>query len=233
MEVFDTLSPPQVDLWNAYIAAEQRGVRSECHGALRAFLDSLESVSQAKRNRWALWLAAQVVDEQVTIPIRMPLFREAVFPSLEVAVAERVPGAARWLAGFTQHFSKCSDLHQRLADGTLTEYTLLKKALEHDSNDNQSRQKLLDLLAAEFRHSLHELPSGVLYGQNGASVHECQEMREHVDEFIFHAERLGVIDRYSELLAECRLHYRTYADYLTDREGAKSYQDFLSNRETC
>ena len=158
----------------------------------------------------------------------MPLFRHAILPALEDAIAARTPGAARWLAGFAQHIYKCGDLKPRLIDGSLTEHALLLTAIEHDANDSIARRKLLDLLVRRLDYTLHELPSGVLYGHDGATVDQCREMLGELDDFTHHAEILGVTNDYSDLVAKCRFHYNTYAEYLTDRRGASCYADYLS-----
>ena len=158
----------------------------------------------------------------------MPLFRRAILPTLEAAIANRTPGAARWLAGFAQHIYKCGDLKPRLIDGSLTEHTLLLTAIEHDPNDSIARRKLLDLLVRRLDYTIHELPSGVLYGHDGATIDQCREMLDELDDFSHHAEILGVADDYSDLVGKCRFHYNTYAKYLTDRRGASCYADYLS-----
>ncbi|EKK01550.1 hypothetical protein RBSH_03111 [Rhodopirellula baltica SH28] len=158
----------------------------------------------------------------------MPLFRSVLLPALESAIAHRTPGAARWLAGFAQHIYKCSDLRPRLVDGTLAEHALLETALDHDPDDDHSRRKLLDLLVSRLNYTLHELPSGVLYGHDGASVDQCREMLEELDDFTRHADRLGLVGDYANLVAKCRFHYNTYSQYLTDRRGASCYADYLS-----
>ena len=207
---------------------EKRGLRSERNDALDRFLASFTLLSPTTRQEWALSLAAQIVDDGALMPVRMPLFRRVLFPALQSAVSERVPGAARWLAGFAQHIYQCSDLRSQLVDGTLTEHSLLETALEHDPDDEVARRKLLDLLVSRLNYTLHELPTGVLYGQDGATVDQCREMLGELDDFNHHANRLGVADNYADLVANCRFHYKTYAEYLTDRRGASCYADYLS-----
>ncbi len=222
------LSSPQLDLWNAYLEAESRGLRGERNDALKRFLAAFAELQETERHEWALDLASSVVDDGASTPIRMPLFRAILLPALQTAIAHRAPGAARWLAGFAQHFYRCPELRPRLVDGTLTEHALLETALEQDPADDRSRRNLVILLASRLHDTLHELPTGVLYGQDGATVDQCREMLQELDGFIHHANCLGVAEEYADLVANCQLHYKAYAAYLTDRRGASSYADYLS-----
>lgn len=222
------MSTPQSDLWNAYLEAENRGLRLERNDALERFLDSFTNLPLEAQHSWSLSLASKIVDDGESTPVRMPLFRRAILPALENGIATRTPGAARWLAGFARHIYKCGDLRPRLVDGSLTEHALLLTAIEHDPSDKIARRKLLDLLARRLNYTLHELPIGVLYGHDGASVDQCREMLGELDDFNHHAEVLGVTADYSDLVAQCHFHYNTYAEYLTDRGGASCYADYLS-----
>ena len=223
-----SLSRPQLDLWNAYLEAENRGLRSQHNDALERYLESFAALPVASQHEWSLNLASSIVDDGASTPVRMPLFRRCILPALEAAIATQTPGAARWLAGFAQHIYKCGDLKSRLIDGSLTEHSLLLTAIEHDANDTTARRKLLDLLVRRLNYTLHELPSGVLYGHDGATVDQCREMLGELDDFTRHAEILGVADDYSNFVAKCKFHYNAYAGYLTDRRGASCYEDYLS-----
>lgn len=222
------LSPPQSDLWNSYLAAENRGLRSERNASLDQFLDSFAELAPTVQREWALHFAASVIDDGDSTPVRMPLFRRVLLPHLQSAITDREVGSARRLAGFAQHIYRCTDLGPQLDNGSLTEHGLLLTALEHDPNDDSARRRLLDLLTSRLQYTLHELPSGVLYGHDGASIDECADLLAELDEFVIHAQLLGVADDHADLIADCRFHYNSYAQYLSDRNGAACYADYLS-----
>ncbi|WP_145944116.1 hypothetical protein [Fuerstiella marisgermanici] len=222
------LSSPPSDLWDVYLEAERRGLRGERNDALNRFLAAFAELHQTEQHDWALGLASNIVDDNASTPIRLPLFRSVLLPALETAIAQRTPGAARWLAGFVQQIYKCRELRPRLMDGTLTEHALLLTALDHDPGDDRSRRKLLGLLASRLNNTLHELPTGVLYGNDGASFDQCREMLQELDGFIRYANRLGIAEEYADLVANCQFHYKAYAEYLTDRREASCYADYLS-----
>lgn len=222
------LPKSQSALWNAYLESENRGLRSQRNDALDRFLNEFAELPSSTQREWAIAFAAGVVDGGDKTPVRMPFFRRVLLPHLQSAIANRVVGSARWLAGFAQHIYKCTDLRPQLYDGTLTEHGLLLTALEHDSNDVLSRRRLLELMTSRLQYTLHELPDGVLCGNNGASIDECRKLNAELDEFVHHTEALGVTDDYTGLIADCRFHYITYSKYLADRNGAACYADFLS-----
>ncbi|ERN42921.1 hypothetical protein KR51_00002190 [Rubidibacter lacunae KORDI 51-2] len=68
----------------------------------------------------------------------------------------------------------------------------------------------------------------MLNGRDSAPVEQCLEMLDELDDFNHHTEILGVTYDYSNWIAQCHVHYSTYAKYLTVRRGASCYEDYLS-----
>ena len=222
------LPKPQSDLWDNYLAAENRGLRQERNAALKAFLGAYRELSSDVQHRWALQLASRLIDEGDELPVRMPLFRRVLLPELQSAITDREPGSARWLAGFSQHIYKCADLRDQLADESFTEHGLLLTALDHHPDDNVARRRIIELGVSRLRYTLHELPTGVLYGIDGATIDECSELLAELDDFLAHVNYLGVAAEYTDLIDKCRFHYDAYAGYLANRHGASSYAEFLA-----
>ena len=219
------LPQPQSDLWNAYLETEALYLRSERNAALDRFLESFLALPQPNQHEWALRFVTESELQNVTI--RVPLFRRVLLPQLRSAVAARVPHCAQWLSRHAHLIYKCRDAIPDLPD-TYTEHGLLLTAIEHDPNDDTSRHRLVELISSHMDYTLHELPSGVLYGHDGATIPQCQEMLAELDDFVGHVKRLGLADDYADLISDCRSHYRSYATYLADPRGASSYAEFLS-----
>src|SRR5688572_29837718 len=176
------LTDYQRELWEAYLRAEGRAPRHQKVLALEAFLDSL-ATSPAGWHPWARAVAERVVDGGEDLVVRTPLFERAVFPALLAGHHAGVPGCARWLAGLSQHLSRCPRCQEQLPPEERTELGLLPAALRHDPSDGASRRRLIGHLAEQFRYSLHELPSGVLFGADGATPEECEELERELEEF--------------------------------------------------
>jgi len=221
------LTDNQRKLWEAYETAEDRAPRAEKLQVLNAFLDALVISPPADWFPWARSIAEQVVDHGLNFVIRRPLFERAVFPALLAGYQSRLPGSARWLAGLTQHLLHSPSCRESLPGGG-TELGLLCAAVKHDPGDRRSRLRLIDRIADRLRYSIHEVPAGVLYGIDGASPEQCQELEAELEDFRRLVEQECMQDRYAELIRACRLHFWGYRDYLLHREKYSSYAAYLS-----
>jgi hypothetical protein len=222
------LTDHQRKLWEAYEAAEDRAPRAEKLRALDAFLDVLVTSPPVEWYPWARSIAEQLVDHGVNLAIRRPLFERAVFPALLDGYQARLPGSARWLAGLSQQLLGCPACRERLQPEAATELGLLSAAIRHDPGDRRSRLRMIEKIADHLRFSLHELPAGVLYGMDGASLEQCQELEAELDEFCRLIAQEQMHKRYAELIRACRHHFRGYRDYLLHREKYESYAAYLS-----
>jgi hypothetical protein len=140
---------------------------------------------------------------------------------------QQEPGCARWLAGFSNLIYQSPECAESLGDEA-SEIALLRKALRLDQDDALARERLIHALRWQLEYSLHELPSGVLFGADGATVEECEKLQEELAEF----ERLvlahGTRAEHQEIIQECRLHYWAYPNYLRRRSQFESYADYLA-----
>ena len=102
--------------------------------------------------------------------------------------------------------------------------------MTQDPNDSRSRQQLIRIIANHLRYTLHELPAGVLFGTDGATVEQCDELLVELDEFrSLLAVEGGTVD-YAPLMTKCDQHFRAYKQYLLERLGHESYSRFLEKR---
>jgi len=155
-------------LWDAYLAAEKNRIRAVTMPALDQFIEAALKHECPVWHTWARNLAQQVADRQIDIPIRFPLFQRILLPALTHGIIHKRQGCARWLAHFNQqlYHSDCAELPAHLH----SKKGLLREALCIDPEDGPARTSLVEELADYFEYTLHELPAGVLYGANSASV---------------------------------------------------------------
>jgi len=224
------LTEVQHRLWETYQQAEGRAPRAEKLHALAAFLDSLADSPKGEWFAWAKSLAEQVVDQGAQVAIRRPLFRRAIFPALLAGHCAGLGSCARWLAGLSEHLRGCADCREQLASDEQTEVGLLRAALRHDPADHLSRRRLVEKMATWLRYTLHEIPSGVLYGADAASPEQCRELEQDLDEFCLLLAGEDSAQRYQDLIHDCRLHFREYRNYLLNRQAYNSYRDYLMRR---
>jgi hypothetical protein len=218
------LTTEQTALWQQYLQAEGRAPREQKLAALAAFLDALTGSPAADWHPWARALAERVVDGGEDFVVRMPLFERAVFPALHAGL----PGCARWLTGFAQHLNRSPACRSQLPADQQTELGLLLAAVRADPADHASRRRLIAAHAARLRYSLHELPSGVLYGMDGATPDECLELTRVLDEFYTLVAGTPDGPDYGELIEQCRLHFTAYRAFLLDRGESATYADYLA-----
>jgi hypothetical protein len=224
------LSQPQQHRWERYLATESRGTREDKLRTLNEFVEELLQSPEAAWKLWALDLTARIVDDGTDIPVRRPLFERILFPALAEALDAKSPGSARWLAGLSQHLYRCPACMERLGRARSSEWALLQAAVAHDPGDVRSRQKLIRVIANHFQYTLHELPAGVLFGTDGASVEQCDELLAELDEFRSLLAVDGRTGDYAPLVTECDHHFRSYKQYLLERPQHESYSGFLEAR---
>jgi hypothetical protein len=225
----DMLPQEVRDLWTAYEVAESRCPRHEKLTRLNSFVSRLLALPVERWSDWALSVACEYSDGNKQFEIRMPLFRAAIFPALKQAIENRVPGAARSLAALSQHLYRAKDCQSQLPPEQQTQIGLLLAALDHDPNDDQSRRKLIDALAWQLDYAIHEIPSGVLYGHDGATIEQCGELQAELDTFCRLMENTDLGDRYRSLIDECRFHFYHYPVYLADTAKFRSYAAYLDS----
>jgi hypothetical protein len=223
--------PETERLWTAYLQAERESVKETRVEALERLVGRLESLAEDTRTGWSLALAARVVDDHLDVPIRFPLFRRVLLPALIDGVLAQRPGCARWLADFEPLLFHSKEESERLPEGLRNPVGLLKEALRVDPADLSARSKLIGLRASYLGYTLHELPSGVLFGANGASADECGELLDVLAEFRADLEAAGRAGEYEKLLQECRRHFEGYREYLEKGCPGGSYEAYLKASE--
>src|SRR5262249_61642644 len=100
----------------------------------------------------------------------------------------------------------CPECRARLQPEEATELGLLLAAIRHDPGDRRSRLRLIERIADRLRFSLHEIPAGVLYGMDGASPEQCQELEAELDEVWRLVAKDKMQERYADLVGACRHH---------------------------
>ena len=119
------------------------------------------------------------------IPVRRTtLSEQSFFPALHAGGLETsTPGTARWLAGFAQLLYKSPSCSEQLPEDQRSEHGLLLRAVSENPSDIRAKKRLRTLMRSGFDYVLHELPSGVLYGQNGATIAQCDELLAELSDY--------------------------------------------------
>ena len=212
--------------WASYLGHERRGDRAAALAELRQLAEALEGNS-ARRNEWARKFLRQRAAGKGEHIIRTPLLEKVLFPYLEEQYRAGEADAARWLARLYPLLIRCPDCWE--AVGRPGAMDLWREVRRRDPGDEESRQALIALVASRIQYTLHELPTGVLFGRDGARREECAVLQEELAEFrglLRGAEE----ERYADLIGKADFHYRVYRDYLTDVQGHADYESFFTAR---
>ncbi len=188
-------------LWQRYLDSERAGVRTPRNEALLRFVESASALPETDRAAFVRDLVHRIVDEGESIPLRMPLFRDIVFPVLHRGLRERQPHHARWLAALCQVLYRCRECMASLAPDN-TEARLLRIALDHDPSDSAARLLLIKCEAQHLHYTLHELPAGVLFGNDGATAEECLELQQLLSYFVEQVRVAGIESTYRDLIEQ-------------------------------
>jgi hypothetical protein len=216
------------ELWAEYLRAEQDRIRCVMMPALERFIDGLLQLPAAAWREWAKGIAASVSDCGADLPVRFPLFRRVLLPALAEGVRRGEPGCARWLASFELLLLKSNE--SELPPELRTAVGLLTEAVRIDPGDERARRRLIALRASYLEYTLHELPSGVLYGDGGATPEQCDDLLQLLGEFKEHVSVTRQDDRFAELIRDCDFHYRAYADYRRAGAAPGGYEAYLGRR---
>jgi hypothetical protein len=159
----------------------------------------------------------EIIDYLTTkdITIRQPLYKHLIYPN-----------AIKGLLRLDQHLVSYQGYTK---DTKYSSWALLEKGLNLSPDDRE----LLELSESKTRnyltYTLHEMPTGVLYGANGASIEECDELIQEVEKYEIVCNKLQRDE--SELIEECKFYYSAYKAYLSVYKNYKNFDDYL-DKET-
>jgi hypothetical protein len=221
------ISPEIEQLWAAYVDSEKIRIRAESVRALERFIDAVVALPAVAWHPWARELAERVVDKKYDLPIRLPLFRAVIFPALRAGLDGSMPGCARWLAGLANLLYKSPACQEQLPQDLQSEWGLLVRAIRDDPTDLRAKKRLLQEMRYHCDYAVHEVPSGVLYGNHSASIAECDELLADLDAYEKLAQELGPEEEDLELIEEARFHIPAYRDYLSQPGRYQNYAAYL------
>jgi len=217
------------ETWEAYCRADRRGIRREYLDALETFLKALESSDTETRSAWVAEFVRLRFDENQDLPLRGPLLERAVFPYL---VSEYNVGSAAAALILVDLRASSLGNHRcwRSADSPGNGVELMTEAYRRNPTCDEIRKKLVKRHMFYLSYTLHELPTGVLYGCDGADKEQCKELLEFVQEI------RGLLTEeegkaYKQTLSRAEFHYRMYREYLLlpDRHP-NGYESFLAEQ---
>lgn len=105
---------------------------------------------------------------------------------------------------------------------------LLQLGLKIDAEDLDLLKYHLDVMDRYYANTIHEVPYGILYDHNGASIEQTQEMLNDLTDY----EKLSckLNQDHGELIAECRFYYTRWIAYLSNQAQYASFEACINQR---
>ncbi|MBS1159296.1 MAG: hypothetical protein H6R15_1715 [Proteobacteria bacterium] len=156
-------------LFEQYEAAKEQGNKGLATALIAKFIGTFST--DEERKEWTRWY---MVNRTFGHAVRHELFEGVMFPVLLVGHQRSDPWCIEVLERCAQNLYKADHLWSQV--GYQTEMQLAERRLELIPNDPKAKTRLLEHLIAWFRYSEHEWPAGILYGADGATEAQCQEI---------------------------------------------------------
>lgn len=185
--------------YERYKVFKEAGRRAEASAEIGLFVKSLETFDE--KSSFVRWFLEHEPQGQ---KIRHELYEHVIFPVLLDGYRRRDPWSLWWLAITAQNLYGAKHLWHQV-DG-ITDFALLQELHGLSPNDDQVRIKLLERQMEWFQFCVHEWPAGILYGMDGATLEQCQEIADAVECAI----QLDKEGRYTEFLADFSAKLRQY-----------------------
>jgi len=164
--------------------------------------------------------------QQEKIIIRHPLFLNIFYPILTSEIDKNNIEAIKSLIRLFEYLGNCQSLTN---DNRFSVWKLLEQGLQLSPNDKEFLRQYEEKQTDYFKYTLHELPTGVLYGANGATIEQCEDLLNELNKYKGVCEKLKIDNE--ELIAECKFYYSAYKDYLTIYKNYNGFGDYLDKKQ--
>ena len=195
-------------------------IRSDKNKKLNDFIDSIEANKDTLTLADILSVVNSLFDNGTTI--RHPFFLHVIYPVLSKGVDDDNFEAIKQLIRLFDYNGNFQNLTH---DKKYTVWSLLTKGLQLSPFDKELLTTYESRQEDYFDYTLHELPSGVLYGPNGATIEQCNELLSDLADYEEVCKKLNLDRR--ELISDCKLYYTSYKSYLTVYKDYNGFADYL------
>jgi hypothetical protein len=154
--------------------------------------------------------------------LRQPVFEKLIYPILAAGVEA---GDIYSIKTMVKLINYLYTYQSRIKDWKYDSADLIRVGLQLNPLDIELLNRKYDSAVRSLLFSIHEVPWCVLHGNSAASEQECYELLDYTNEFEKLSQSLGKND--TELLAECRYYYRSFAEYQADRASYLNFADYL------
>jgi hypothetical protein len=200
-----------IELFETYELQLAAGLRKAATESLARFIQSFSGLDEKRQ-----WSRAFLSRWQGTHKIRHELYQHVIFPVLLESYQSAEAWGIDWLARTTQNLYQAKQLWDQIDNKS--EVQLLNQLRTVTPHDEDVKRRLLARQIDWLRYCVHEWPSGILYGTDGATLPECAEIKEAVAE----ARELDVDGNYNDFLAEFDSRLNVYVMRLQSRQRERA-----------
>lgn len=164
-----------IEHYQEFRELEEKGLKKQASRALRDFISSFENGRE--KEEW-VWDYLPKLQNNRHSRIRHEIFHELVYPTLKAGYENNDFASTLWLGKLAQNIYQAQQLHEEL--DWVSELGLYNKSHEIDPSNDEARLLLLKAIVSWLEYSEHEWPSGILYGNDGATIEQCDEISAEV-----------------------------------------------------
>jgi len=197
------------ELYQRFKQLKSRGSKSDATEAMRQLIRSLQSFDAKKA--FTDWFFTNEFDGT---KVRHELYESILFPVLLEGYRHADPLSIKRLAETDQNLYAAKMLWAQLKNKSKSD--LLHEYLELCPDDLSARHHLLETEIHYFRYCEHEWPAGILYGHNGATMAECDEILQVVNA----VRKLDLEERYTVYIDEFTRKVQSYRERLAKAKGS-------------
>lgn len=164
-----------IKLYQEFRVLEENGLKKQASKALRDFISSFENGKE--KVEWA-WEYLPTLQTNRHSRVRHEIFHEVLYPILKTGYENNDFACTLWLGKLAQNIYQAQRLHEEL--NWVSELSLYNKCHEIDPSNDEARLLLLKAIVSWLKYSEHEWPSGILYGNDGATIEQCDQINTEV-----------------------------------------------------
>ena len=167
------------------------------------------------------YLTNHLIDKE--IKIRQPFFSKIIYPVLSHEVDLDNIDAIKLMLKLLNILMGL----QELTNNHKYSYSqLIERGLSLQPNDKELLENRELTLRNYISYTNHEVPIGVLYDNDGASIENCDELLNTLKQYETICSKLKVDN--SELTNEAEFYYKAYKDYLGIYKQYNNFENYLN-----
>jgi hypothetical protein len=200
-----------IEYYNEYRYYKSMGIKSKTKECIEKFIHSFENYTE--KESWTKEYLPKI-EMDSNGRIRNELFEEIIFPVLWNGYNAKDIPSMMWLVKLEQNYYQNDRIGKKM--NYKSSLKIIMECYEIDPNNSEVMEIYLEKLIERVNFSIHEWPSGVLFGMNFATKDECKILLER-NELI---RRLDVNRKYVEYIHDYENKTKEYMEKYLEYKNA-------------